>query len=52
MSALCELMPVLIESGFTIREAVELLADFMEESVPLYLECMKEDEEFPDAECC
>ena len=50
MSALNELMPVLIESGFTIKEAVELLAQFMEEEIPLYLECMKED--LSEAECC
>lgn len=44
-------MPVLIEHGFTLKQATELLADFIEEEMPLYLECMKEDEEFSEAEC-
>ena len=51
MSALETLMPVLIEHGFTLKHAAELLADFIEEEMPLYLECMKEDEELSEAEC-
>ena len=51
MNALETLMPVLIEHGFTLKQAAELLADFIEEEMPLYLECMKEDEELSEAEC-
>ena len=52
MSALQKLMPVLIESGFTVREAVELLTEFVEESVPAYQECMDENSGSMDPECC
>ena len=52
MSALQKLMPVLIDSGFTVREAIELLTEFVEESVPGYLECMDESKGSMDPECC
>ena len=52
MSALQKLMPVLIESGFTVKEAIELLTEFAEESVPGYLECVDENKESMDPECC
>ena len=49
--ALENLMHVLIEHGFTQNQAAHLLAQFMEEEIPLYLECMEEDEESLTAEC-
>ena len=51
MSALQKLMPVLIEGGFTVKDAVELLTEFTEESVPMYLECM-DDNGSMDPGCC
>lgn len=50
--ALDKLMCVLIDSGFTLRQSVELLAQFMEEEIPLYLECMNEEDGSMDPVCC
>ena len=43
MNALEIIMPVLIEHGFTLKQTVEILAQFMEEEIPLYLECTAEE---------